>query len=125
MKHLTNAVKYYNYIQNPLQKFFLTDTAVKKIKQLIIKDQSILGIRILLKKSGCAGWSYFMSTVFKFVENDFIYEYKGIKICTPKKFLPLINKIELDYIKTGLNHKFVFNNPNVKNTCGCGKSINF
>lgn len=125
MSYLIDTVKHYNAKKNQLKKFILTDSAIKKIEQLIKKNPSILGIRISLKKSGCAGWSYLIDTVLKFTKNDFVYVYKGIKICTLKKFLPFINELELDYIKNGLGYKFQFNNPNAKNICGCGKSVNF
>ncbi|WP_041944168.1 HesB/IscA family protein [Wigglesworthia glossinidia] len=118
-------MKHYKDTQKSLKKFILTESAVKKINQLIKQNPSILGIRISLKRSGCAGWSYLINTVSKFTKDDFVYEYKGVQICTLKKFLPFINTLELDYIKNGLGYKFKFNNPNAKNICGCGKSINF
>lgn len=125
MKHLINTTKDRKNAQKSLKKFILTDSAVKKINQLIKQNPSILGIRISLKKSGCAGWSYLINTVLKFTKDDFVYTYKGIQICTLKKFLPFINALELDYIKNGLGYKFTFNNPNAKSICGCGNSINF
>ncbi|BAC24507.1 ydiC [Wigglesworthia glossinidia endosymbiont of Glossina brevipalpis] len=104
--------------------FFATKSAIKHIKKLIKQNSSILGIRLNINKSGCAGLSYSITTINYFNSDDFIYEFKGIKLCASKKILPFINKIELDYIKQGLNYKFKFNNPNAKNICGCGKSFN-
>jgi hypothetical protein len=39
---------------------------------------------------------------------------------TPKS-LPYLDGMELDYAREGLNEGFKFNNPNVKDQCGCGE----
>ncbi len=40
------------------------------------------------------------------------------------KSLPYLDGMELDYAREGLNEGFKFNNPNVKDQCGCGESFN-
>ena len=37
--------------------------------------------------------------------------------------LPYLDGMELDYTREGLNEGFKFNNPNVKDSCGCGESF--
>jgi iron-sulfur cluster assembly protein len=57
-------------------------------------------------------------------EGDEVYESHGVKIFVDPKSLPYIDGTELDYAREGLNEGFKFNNPNVKNECGCGESFN-
>jgi iron-sulfur cluster assembly protein len=55
--------------------------------------------------------------------DDQIFESRGIKVVVSAKHLPYLDGMEVDYTKSGLNEGFRFNNPNVKNACGCGESF--
>jgi len=46
-----------------------------------------------------------------------------VKVVVDPKSLVYLNGIELDYVKEGLNEGFKYNNPNVKESCGCGESF--
>ena len=48
----------------------------------------------------------------------------GVKVLVDPKSLPYLAGTELDYAREGLNEGFKFNNPNVKDACGCGESFN-
>ena len=47
----------------------------------------------------------------------------GVKVVVDPKSLVYLDGIELDYVKEGLNEGFKYNNPNVKESCGCGESF--
>jgi iron-sulfur cluster assembly protein len=47
-----------------------------------------------------------------------------VRILVDLKSLPLLEGTELDYAREGLNAAFRFNNPNVRDSCGCGESFN-
>ena len=51
------------------------------------------------------------------------FEQHGVKVIVDPKSLVYLNGIELDYVKEGLNEGFKYNNPNVKESCGCGESF--
>ena len=57
-------------------------------------------------------------------EEDLSFESHGVTLFTDAKSLAYIDGTELDFVKEGLNEGFKFNNPNVKNECGCGESFN-
>ena len=57
-------------------------------------------------------------------EGDLIFEDHGVKVIVNPKSLVYLDGTELDYTKEGLNEGFKFNNPNVKDQCGCGESFN-
>jgi iron-sulfur cluster assembly protein len=55
---------------------------------------------------------------------DVTFQSHGVTVVIDPKSLPYIDGTELDYTKEGLNEGFKFNNPNVKDACGCGESFN-
>jgi iron-sulfur cluster assembly protein len=52
-----------------------------------------------------------------------VFEERGVKLVVDSKWLPFIDGTELDYTREGLNAGFKFDNPNVKDSCGCGESF--
>ena len=56
-------------------------------------------------------------------EDDEVFEDHGVKVIIDRKSLVYLDGTELDYGKEGLNEGFKFNNPNVKDECGCGESF--
>jgi iron-sulfur cluster assembly protein len=56
-------------------------------------------------------------------DDDEMYESHGVKVFVDAKSLPYLEGTELDYGREGLNEGFRFNNPNIKNQCGCGESF--
>jgi len=68
-----------------------------------------------------------MAYVLEFADQinpqDEVFESHGIKILVDPKSLIYIDGTELDFTKEGLNEGFKFNNPNVKDSCGCGESF--
>ena len=55
---------------------------------------------------------------------DVVFDSRGLKVLIDPRSLPYLEGTELDYTKEGLNEGFKFNNPNVKDQCGCGESFN-
>jgi iron-sulfur cluster assembly protein len=64
-----------------------------------------------------------MEFVDEVEQEDQVFEDRGIKIIIDPKSLLYLDGTELDYVKEGLNEGFEFNNPNVKDKCGCGESF--
>jgi iron-sulfur cluster assembly protein len=55
---------------------------------------------------------------------DAQFESHGVRILVDPKSLPYLEGTELDFARDGLNEGFRFNNPNVRDACGCGESFN-
>lgn len=47
----------------------------------------------------------------------------GVKIYIDSKAQLSLLGTEMDYVEHKLASEFVFNNPNIKGTCGCGESF--
>jgi iron-sulfur cluster assembly protein len=56
--------------------------------------------------------------------DDLTFESHGVKVVVDPKSLAYLDGTELDFAREGLNEGFKFNNPNVKDQCGCGESFN-
>ncbi len=101
----------------------LTDSAISKVKEIIASenDQN-KGLRLAVVGGGCSGFSYKMDFDFE-KEKDNIFSFEGFKVFIDPKSSIYLKGIILDF-KDGLNGKgFTFDNPNAKNTCGCGESF--
>jgi iron-sulfur cluster assembly protein len=101
----------------------LTESAAKHIRNQIAQSGSGVGLRLGVKKSGCSGFAYTMDIANEVQGNDTVFEAFGAKVVVDAESLPFLEGTELAYVKEGLGHVFKFNNPNVKNECGCGESF--
>jgi len=101
----------------------LTQTAVKRVRDMVAKRDSGIGLRIGVVKSGCSGYSYALDYADVVAANDMIIEQDDVKVVVDKDNLPLLEGMILDFVKEGLNQSFKFINPNVTSECGCGESF--
>ena len=101
----------------------LTDSAVKRVRDMVSKRADGIGLRNGVVKSGCSGYSYALDYADSVADSDAIIEQDDIKVVVDKESLPLLEGMELDFVKEGLNQSFKFRNPNVTSECGCGESF--
>lgn len=107
-----------------IQPIKLTDSAKEQLLR-IRKDQNVPkdhGLRVGVKGGGCSGFSYILGFDLP-KEKDETYEISGMNVLMEKAHALYLVGIEIDWHE-GLNNRgFVFNNPNAKETCGCGTSF--
>ncbi|CAE7071526.1 unnamed protein product [Rhizoctonia solani] len=101
----------------------LTPDAVRRLKQLLSGPTPQL-IRIGVRNKGCAGMSYHLEYVDKPGRFDEVVEQEGAKVLIDSKALFSIIGSEMHWQEDRMSSKFVFNNPNVVDACGCGESFN-
>ena len=102
----------------------LTDAAATRVKQFLDNRGKGVGLRLGVKTTGCSGMAYVIEYADALEEGDVVFEDHGIKVIVNPRSLVYLDGTELDYAKEGLNEGFKFNNPNVKDMCGCGESFN-
>ncbi len=102
----------------------LSEAAAKHIANFLAKRGKGIGIRLGVKTSGCSGMAYKLEFADGANPEDIEFASHGVKVLIDPKSLPYLAGTELDYTKEGLNEGFKFNNPNVKDQCGCGESFN-
>ncbi len=101
----------------------LTDAAAERVQAYLDNRGSGVGLRLGVKTSGCSGMAYVLEFADEIGEDDQVFEDHGVKVLVDPKSLVYLDGTELDYAKEGLNEGFQFNNPNVKDACGCGESF--
>jgi iron-sulfur cluster assembly protein len=120
LKHLTKANK-----GHPMDQILtITEKAQSQIRTLAELENigNTKGLRISVTGGGCSGLSYKIEFAER-KEKDNVIEFSGIKVLIDPKSVIYLKGIVLDF-KDGLNGKgFSFDNPNAKNTCGCGESF--
>jgi len=102
----------------------LTEKAAQHVQKILTSRGKGVGLRLGVKTSGCSGMAYTIEFADEVEENDQVFESQGVKIIADPKSLVYLDGTELDYVREGLNEGFKFNNPNVKDQCGCGESFN-
>lgn len=101
----------------------LTVAAADRIKSFLKNRGKGLGLRLGVKTSGCSGMAYVIEFVDEIEDADHVFEEHGVKVIVDQKSLVYLDGTELDFKRDGLNEGFEFNNPNVKDSCGCGESF--
>ena len=101
----------------------LTKQAAERAGKYLQSRGKGLGLKLAVKTTGCSGMAYVLEFVDEASPEDQIFESHGIKILVDPKSLIYIDGTELDFVREGLNEGFQFNNPNVKDSCGCGESF--
>ncbi|GAA6018252.1 hypothetical protein JCM10207_002885 [Rhodosporidiobolus poonsookiae] len=100
----------------------LSPGAVERIRGLLDSPEPKL-IRVGVRNKGCAGMSYHLEYVDKPDKFDEVVEQDGVKVVIDSKALFSIIGSEMDWQEDALQARFVFNNPNIKDACGCGESF--
>ena len=106
------------------QAVTITPAAVRQITRLMQRDGRA-GLRIGVKKGGCAGMEYTMDYVDVADPHDEVVEQDGARVLIAPMAQMFLFGTEIDYHTSMLESGFRFNNPNVADACGCGESIKF
>lgn len=101
----------------------LTENAARHVTRYLLRRGKGEGLRLGVRTTGCSGLAYKLEYVDAPTSEDQVFESFGVKVFVDPKSLPYIDGTELDFEREGLNEGFKFNNPNVKNECGCGESF--
>ncbi len=102
----------------------MTQTAASRVKAFLDNRGKGIGLRLGVKTNGCSGMAYVLEFVDQLNDEDQVFETNDVKIIIDPKSLVYLDGTQLDYAREGLNEGFKFNNPNVKDECGCGESFN-
>ena len=101
----------------------LTDEAADRVREIVATREDAHGIRLGIKKGGCAGMEYTMSYAETKAPHDEVVEDKGVRILIDPTAVLFLLGTEMDYRTDRLRSGFVFNNPNQTSACGCGESV--
>ncbi len=103
----------------------MTDAAADRVRDIVAvrADKGALGVRVGVKKGGCAGMEYTVDLVTEAKAGDDLIEQDGVRVWVdPAASLYLLGT-QMDFEVTKLRNGFVFRNPNQTSACGCGESV--
>jgi iron-sulfur cluster assembly protein len=103
----------------------VTDRAAERVREIVENAEGSEGIRIGIKKGGCAGMEYTMDYVAEIAPHDEVIEQNGARVMIAPMAQMFLFGTEIDYETGLLESGFRFTNPNVVDSCGCGESIKF
>lgn len=107
---------------NPNIQF--SEAAIVHLLSYLKKNTANKGVRLSVKKTGCSGLSYVIDYVSEPSASDMEMALsEHYKVWIDKTSYPYLKDMQVDYVKQGLNYKFIFNNPNQTGQCGCGESF--
>jgi iron-sulfur cluster assembly protein len=102
----------------------LTDGAAERITEIIEdSEKPVIGLRVGIKNSGCAGVAYTMDYLETPVAGDDHVTDKGVNVwIDPKATMYLLGTV-MDFEQSKMSSGFTFKNPNQTGACGCGESV--
>ena len=101
----------------------LSPAAITKFKQKL-EEANKQAVRLSLREAGCSGLEYVLDFENESHNDDLSAEFDGVTIYIAEAFYDqAIKGLEIDYQEDILSSSFIFNNPNKKGECGCGKSF--
>ncbi|MDA4847791.1 Fe-S cluster assembly scaffold SufA [Hoeflea poritis] len=102
----------------------MTDKAAERVRNLVSGSEgSAEGLRIGIKKGGCAGMEYTVDLATEHNDKDDMVEKDGARVYVAPEAVLFLLGTEMDFETTKLRSGFVFNNPNQTSACGCGESV--
>ena len=102
----------------------LTESATNKLQELIAEEGNpSIKLRVFVQGGGCAGFSYGFTFDEVQNEDDFDFDYDGVKILVDSMSMQYLQGASIDFKDDLMGSSFVINNPNAQTTCGCGSSF--
>ena len=101
----------------------MTDAAAGRVREIVSARDSAKGIRVGVKKGGCAGMEYTVDLVTEPNAKDDHVERDGAHVWVAPEAALVLLGTEMDFEVTKLRTGFTFRNPNQSSACGCGESV--
>lgn len=101
----------------------LTPAAIARIRCLLDQNHCEGGLRLGVVGGGCSGLSYKFKLETAPRPADQVLDYDGVRVFVDPKSLSYLKGLTLDYTQSLMESAFVFENPNAKRHCSCGKSF--
>ncbi|MBS0212076.1 MAG: iron-sulfur cluster assembly accessory protein [Proteobacteria bacterium] len=100
-----------------------TPTALERIRNFLAGQPDKAGLRFGVRRRGCSGWGYVVDFADSIGDADTVLDIDGVRVVVDAHSLPLVRGTRIDFVRSGLNSQFTFDNPNATDGCGCGESF--
>ncbi|MCU0830464.1 MAG: Fe-S cluster assembly scaffold SufA [Rhizobiaceae bacterium] len=107
----------------PFTVMSMTDAAADRVREIVASREGAQGVRVSIKKGGCAGMEYRVDLVTEPSAKDDHIERDGAHVWVAPEAALYLFGTEMDFEVTKLRTGFAFRNPNQTSACGCGESV--
>lgn len=101
----------------------MTEGAAARVREIMATRPGAHGIRLGIRKGGCAGMEYTVDLVTEPNPGDDHVERDGAHVWVAPEASLFLFGTEMDFEQTTLRTGFTFRNPNQSSACGCGESV--
>jgi iron-sulfur cluster insertion protein len=102
----------------------LTENAVTKLQEIIQEESNPKAkLRVFVQGGGCSGMQYGFTFDDDQAEDDFDFEYLGVKVLVDSMSMQYLQGATIDYKEDLMGSAFAIDNPNAQTSCGCGSSF--
>lgn len=101
----------------------MTDAAASRVRDVVAARDGAQGLRVGIKKGGCAGMEYTIGLVTEPSAKDDHIELAGAHVYVAPEAVLYLLGTQMDFEVTALRTGFTFTNPNQSSACGCGESV--
>jgi iron-sulfur cluster assembly protein len=101
----------------------VTDRAARFLKLQLAKHPGAVAVRLGVEPSGCSGLGYRIDPVEAVRGDDAVFDAYGVRVVVDPKSLPFVQGTLVDLVQEGLARRLRFDNPNARQSCGCGESF--
>lgn len=102
----------------------LNESAVAKLKELIAEENNPdLKLRVFVQGGGCSGFQYGFTFDEEQNEDDFDYDFNGVKLLVDSMSAQYLQGAKIKYTEDAMGASFSIDNPQATTTCGCGSSF--
>lgn len=101
----------------------VTDEAAGFLALQLRKHPGAVGMRLAVSPAGCSGFRYRVDPAETMREDDAVFECAGVRLAVDPASLPFLQGTTLRLAREGLATRLRFDNPNARQSCGCGESF--
>ena len=101
----------------------VTERAARFLTLQLAKHPGAVAVRLGVEPSGCSGLGYRIDPVEAVRGDDAVFDAYGVRVVVDRKSLPFVQGTIVDLVQEGLARRLRFDNPNARQSCGCGESF--
>ena len=106
-----------------LRPVVVTARAAMHLAAQLAKHPGAVAVRLAALPSGCSGFRYRIDPTDAVKVEDRVFDSGGVRIVVDAASLPYVQGTTLDVVDEGLSRRLRFDNPNARQSCGCGESF--
>ena len=101
----------------------LSESAAKRIAQIVAAEEGKQSLRVSVEGGGCSGFSYKFDLDGEPTQDDLVIARDNAKVLIDSMSVVYMEGSEIDFVDNLLGQSFQIKNPNAVASCGCGTSF--